>query len=225
MRCDEFESRINQLLDERQVPHDEQDVADHAGTCEACAGVLTSYRQVLDVVQSTKSLEMDGDPAEAIVAQVQLAARRRRRFWSVLVPLTVAASLLIALAPLLKMRIDETNVADSPDSKSSEPVIADGTNTEKSSAIAAAPNEEPPTDLQRMAKGMGKLWDGVVKGRTSSADDPTRPSDADDLGSEQRNWVTDMSEDLKPLADTMVAALSAMRRTLPDTGGGEPPSS
>ena len=111
MQCDEFEVRVNQLLDERRVPHVEQDIADHVGACQACADVLASYQQVLDAVDSTPPLEMDADPAEAIVARVQLAARRRRRFWATLVPLTVAASLLIALAPLLKMRLSRMLMA------------------------------------------------------------------------------------------------------------------
>ena len=120
MQCEEFESRINAVHDERGDPRADARVADHADECEACADVLTSYQQVLNVVHSATPLEMDTDPTTKIVAQVQLAARRRRRLWMTLVPLAVAASLLIALAPAIQMSFNprEVEVASSPKSKS-----------------------------------------------------------------------------------------------------------
>ncbi|MCH8921781.1 MAG: hypothetical protein IIA67_01395 [Planctomycetes bacterium] len=224
MRCDELESRINVLLDERRQPHADGDVADHARECDACADVLAGYQQALDAVGRATPLEMDGDPTAQIVAQVQWAARRRRRFWTTLVPLAVAASLLIALAPVIKMRLDQRDVelvskSSSPPDESSEKTSADKPAADDAVLPAAAADEPKGANIVRLAFEVNEVLVDLLRARRGGSQQP------DAGGPSQREWLRKMSDRLKPLADTMAAALVAMGRTLPNTGGAERPSS
>jgi len=234
MQCAEFESRINQLLDEREPPRADARVADHARECVACADVLASYQQVLDIIQDSAPLEMDADPTPLIIAQVQLAARRRRRLWTTLVPLAVAASLLIALVPLIKMRLDQRDVAV-VNLQTPEPVTPVVSPREVDPAGAGS--QQPPlpaddrqgVDIVRMAIEVNEALAGLTDRLSKTPTDDPSPQPAlgvaPDGAPEGRKWIRNINDGLKPLADTMAAALSAMGRTLPNTAGEESPSS
>lgn len=234
MQCEEFESRINQLLDEREPPRADARVADHARECVACADVLASYGQVLDIVGSAVPLEMDANPTAQIIAQVQLAARRRRRLWTTLVPLAVAASLLIALVPLIKMRLDRRDV-EVVNLQTPAPVTPVVSPREVDPAGAGSPQPPLPTDdrqgvdIVRMAievnEALAGLTDRLSKTPTDDPSPQPAPDVAPNASPEGREWLRNINDRLKPLADTMAAALSAMGRTLPNTAGEESPSS
>lgn len=230
MRCEEFESRINELLDARRQPRADAHLADHARECDACADVLAGYQQALDVVRGGAPLEMDTNPTAEIVAQVQLAARRRRRLWTTLVPLAVAASLLIALAPVIQMALDQREVefAGSPKSESDTPSVAPPVVVPfvADSQPPAPPLDDPQrADIVLMAfelnEALAELRDRLSK---TLAEEESQPPAAG-VDPEGRKWFRNMSDGIKPLTDTMAAALSAMGRTLPSAGGEEPPSS
>ena len=236
MRCEEFESRINELLDERHPPHADERVADHVRECDACADVLAGYQQALDVVRGGAPVERDTNPTAEIVAKVQLAARRGRRLWTTLVPLAVAASLLIALAPLIEMRFDRRDVQVAGGSKSESdtpsvappkvvPVVTD------SQRPVPLPDDPQGAEIVLMAfelnEALADLRDRLSK-TLAEEKSPPPAAGVDDVandGPEGRKWFRNMSDVVKPLTDTMAAALSAMGRTLPSAGGQEPPSS
>jgi hypothetical protein len=217
MQCEEFEPRINELLDERQQPRADARLAEHARECAACADMLAGYEQTLDIVRGAAPLEMDTDPAAEIVARVQLATRRRMRLWTTVVPLAVAASLLIALMPAIQMYFNqpEVEVADSTKSESDTP--HDPPHKTDSAVVvpdAAPPNDPNGADIVRLAFDGLDAWEELKERlETEAVADPSGTKWADRL------------KPLKPLTDTMAAALSAMGRTLPNAGGEEPPSS
>ena len=61
MRCEEFESRINELLDERRQPHADERVADHVRYCDAGADVVASSQEAVDVVRGGGPVATDTD--------------------------------------------------------------------------------------------------------------------------------------------------------------------
>ena len=76
MRCDQFEQRLNELLDERANPGEDQRLVQHATRCPACRGLLEAQRIVLSLLQQRKLLQQASRRAAAR-SPVRRSPRRR----------------------------------------------------------------------------------------------------------------------------------------------------
>ncbi len=61
MKCDDFEARIHQRLDERCSPRDDRHLLDHASECPTCADVLETYSNVVRQLGHWQPPPLDDD--------------------------------------------------------------------------------------------------------------------------------------------------------------------
>src|SRR5215213_8946227 len=80
MQCDEFEDRLNRLLDHRLSPDDDESLAMHARDCEDCAGLFHAQQRLfvgLRMGSARPSVEL----ATRVVSQQHSEVSRRRAAW------------------------------------------------------------------------------------------------------------------------------------------------
>ena len=68
MRCDEFERRMQALLDARAVPGNAADLKAHARTCHMCRRRLAAESHVFDVLEEGHAVPVPADFATRVVA-------------------------------------------------------------------------------------------------------------------------------------------------------------
>ena len=125
MRCDEFEQRVHQLLDERQPVHADRSVAEHAGACPRCQSLLDAYQDLWDGLDLLDPPPLDAEFATRVVVAVPLARPPRQvPRWLPWAAMAIAASLLVLATAAWWQRHFET--APPPDSvpTSSQPGLA-----------------------------------------------------------------------------------------------------
>jgi hypothetical protein len=101
VRCEEFEARLNQIIDERGEPGADAALAAHASVCQACEQLK---RDVESMLASMPVVATRVGPAPAglplrVVADWQASRRDDRTRRRSRVMLAMAASLLVALIP------------------------------------------------------------------------------------------------------------------------------
>lgn len=111
MRCEEFETRLNDLIDERAQPAADAILCEHASRCPACAKLLREYAMLLAGVTALPCPEVPPGLGLRVVADWRAAPRRaplRRR------TMAMAAALLVAAIPtvawLLRAPSDQAEV-------------------------------------------------------------------------------------------------------------------
>ncbi len=212
MHCVQFETRLNDLLDEREPPGDDRQLIEHARRCDECADLLAGHEMLLADLQSLACAgSLDGPrtlrrPAAPVdfslrvalaVADERRAARRNGWFW--LIP-ALAASLLVAVVAWRNLGAAFSGARPTAETMAhaATPVTPSAVRhpgdipqaTPLTSVIAAQLPSYPWT---------GMRTDQISQGLTDS--------------------VEHLADGLKPVTDSMSAALQALRRTLP---GAEP---
>lgn len=128
MKCHEFEGRLHRLLDDRQLPEADPQLAAHAASCEPCGQLLAGQRVLFSGLRhaiappagqfGTRVIaRYQAEPVEAVVLDGALAARRA---WQVVgwVAAT-AAALALAVSIYVSSEMRQPHVAGSgPDGKS-----------------------------------------------------------------------------------------------------------
>ncbi len=74
MQCVQFETRLNELLDERLSPELEPAIGWHAGECARCAALLAAHEDLLAGVESLKMSAATPDLAVRVAGEL---SRRR----------------------------------------------------------------------------------------------------------------------------------------------------
>ena len=111
MQCEEFEERLNAVLDERRRPEADAELRLHCENCPPCHQIASSYDALLDgfyalsCATAAKSLEpADFGPSDLgvrVLAELRpVPAYRGRSF--IAIALATAATLLIALVPFFR---------------------------------------------------------------------------------------------------------------------------
>jgi hypothetical protein len=113
MQCHEFETRLNELLDERHAPEGDEQLTAHAARCEACGRLLAGHGAVYAGLAAIAGPAPRADFARVVVAQFAAeaanppspAARRGNRLWWVLGTLAAtAAGLLLMVGVAQRVR-------------------------------------------------------------------------------------------------------------------------
>lgn len=78
MRCEEFESRLNDLLDQRRALFADGAIADsvlaeHAAGCSACASIARGYETLSEGVSAWERVEVSADLTSRVITQWELA--------------------------------------------------------------------------------------------------------------------------------------------------------
>jgi hypothetical protein len=102
MQCEEFEHRLNAVLDERLLPEWEAELRLHCETCHECREVAAAYGAVLDGFYALSTPKAPTDMAQRVLADLRPRPAPARRVSLVALALATAAGLLIALAPLAR---------------------------------------------------------------------------------------------------------------------------
>ncbi len=100
MRCDEFEVRLNEVLDQRRSPGGDPQLRDHAQACPDCQEQLAAMGQLLDGLDLLEVPPLADDFALRVVSRVVPAAPNHpQRSWWLPWAVAVAAVLLLSLLP------------------------------------------------------------------------------------------------------------------------------
>jgi hypothetical protein len=78
MRCHEFESRLQAVLDARRDPEQDRILLDHARVCDDCYSTLLAQRRLLDLLRCTLPPASGDDAKDRLVAVLEAEARRQR---------------------------------------------------------------------------------------------------------------------------------------------------
>ena len=129
MRCEEFEERLNELLDRRLSPAADPFVQSHLTDCADCQALYDSLEAALAVVKRRPAAAPSPSFTEAVLSKVQTERRRRRA----LLATCAAIAVLLAVAPaLLAPRRPQA------------PAIVDQRETVETTNIEVAASESPP---------------------------------------------------------------------------------
>lgn len=162
MHCEDFESRLNDLLDRRVSLASEPELAAHAAGCPSCEALLRDYDGLLAAVATLRPPLPARDLVGGVVADWRATAVRRSRRHLV-TALAMAATLLIAALPALRWWNNQdrhaqpaptATVATAPQPEDQPPPLVDQarktygplmaeTSESLSTALAALPIVEP----------------------------------------------------------------------------------
>jgi hypothetical protein len=99
MHCDEFEQRLQLVLDERREPRDDASLAAHAKHCTECDRVLRIQAGLFAVLPQIRSPIMPAGFAAGVVQEFNKERRRALRMRLVAWSLAAAAVLLLCFLP------------------------------------------------------------------------------------------------------------------------------
>ena len=116
MKCDAFETRLNDLLDARAPFANDAVLIEHAARCGECRAKLASYVDLFSGVQQLERPTCSGELAERVLAELRGPATvsfARHRRWAPWYALAAAAALLLVAWPLVdwKRSSPSTDVA------------------------------------------------------------------------------------------------------------------
>jgi hypothetical protein len=207
MRCDEFEVRLNQVLDRRRSPGGDPQLRDHALECLDCRDQLATLGQLLDGLDLLETPPLGDDFARRVVARVVPPAPIRAQRSSSL-PWAVAAALLLSLLPgywFLRPLIS--------------PVATTWSQRGGDSPAVAYTGSPASDNVDRVAADRS-LWTLYGNSLLELYPEATRER--------HRQQVSEIAADLRPIATPFNAAATAIRRTIPvgrTPGKGQPRAS
>jgi len=225
MNCVRFETRLDELLDERLPADSDAALNEHVETCRHCARLLADHQALLEAIESLGRPEVRGDLATRILAEAtsksgfmepvfmataispaaggsqraDVAQRTARR--AAWIAAMVAAALLVAVGVREWIAVHRA------------PALP---------AAAIAESKAPKVDLPNLVFDKPSAV-ATADVRDLRADHSVAEvfSFANRIGPQQRRLMEQMSVGLKPVTHSMSAALNALRRTLP---GSETPA-
>jgi hypothetical protein len=208
MNCDEFEERIQRLLDRRLPLTEDKPVTRHAGACPRCHRTWQAYQDLTLGLDAWDPPTLDAGFAHRVVAIVAAAppspATRPgplvRWAWA-----AVAAALLLALWPTLRGVL-------TPESPS------------PSAPVPVAKNAEPqlpspdPAALAGSWPQLGSLRADLLSVAPSMVAEPLSPDWqewATNLARRPLQPVDGLADGLRPITTTLTVAIDVLRSTIP----------
>jgi len=95
MRCDEFEIRLNEVLDQRRLPEADVGLADHARQCEKCRALAASFQAILEGLERSLTVPCTNDLSDRVLAALAPATTIRFPHRRQLMVLAAAAAVLL----------------------------------------------------------------------------------------------------------------------------------
>jgi hypothetical protein len=225
MLCEEFEDRLNAVLDERGRPECDAELRLHCELCPECRHVAAIYSALLDGFCALAAPAAPRDMAVRVLAELPVRPSGARRVALVSAALATAAGLLIVLFPLLRVPAPENpQVASDVLPK---PALAARAAAE---ASLTSPSLESMPILQSLpvlsGQGQGDVYGELVKETGSGLATIVRyvPGiggtrgiiDAEsNSGYDEPAWAVQVSEGLRPVTDSVTDTLNLLWQTLP----------
>jgi hypothetical protein len=196
MRCDEFDVRLNQMLDRRRSPENDPQLRHHALVCLSCQERLATTRRLLDGLDMLDVPPLADDFALRVVSQVVPASHVQHRSSWFTWEVAVAGMLLISLLPgywlLRQSTRPVATVTPAPQAVDSQALAYAGSSTSASGDRAIADDS---------------LWAIYRNSLLELYPEATRER--------HRQQVSEIAADLRPIATPFNAAVTAIRRTIP----------
>jgi hypothetical protein len=230
MQCEEFEARLNAVLDERQRPQWDAELCLHRQACVNCRQLAAAYEILLDGFYELAAPEAPPDMALRVVSEMRVRPPMRHRVSIGAAVLATAAGLLIAIVPWLRntSNLDATASTAAPAARTNGGLGA----ARHAAAAGIAPLEQLPIvpDLFAVSTSAGggdayaelaretgqnlatvMLYVPGIGGAMGIIDADTN------LGADESTWTGQMSEGLRPVSDSVAETLNLLLDSLPVT--------
>lgn len=103
MKCDQFNHRLNVLLDERVRPEQDEALVEHASECPDCHSILEMQQQLFGCLQLREPINSRSHGAQ----------------WSVALAVTAAVLMILTIPPLFNNR----SISEPPSTNPSESLV------------------------------------------------------------------------------------------------------
>ena len=187
MQCDEFEARIQLLLDLRKAPETDSQIQWHAQVCSPCRDLLTAQSLLFDGLEMLETPQLPDDFSHRVVQQaVSTAPAASMTHWTwprlAAVALAAAALVLAMLLPSiwLRPRGDDSNE----------------TRRDSVKIASASTDRSDATWWMERSQTILELY-------------------SEELGQMQLQQFDEFADGLKPITTSFSAAMAALRFTLP----------
>jgi hypothetical protein len=230
MQCEQFESRLHDLLDRRSRPERDDALRAHAFHCPACRQVLDTQELLWDGLEFFEAPEMSSNFASRVLSQYQPPQPANDRVRKVFVAVcAVAAALLVIVIPILR----GSNQGSDDGASALELVVIEPSSPidmPLPDAIDRVDDVQPrPIADENVASTSPPIGqhDGVTsEGVALSPEYPDLfaiwTEQLNLIPPEQMESVDQISGGLRPIATSFSAAINLLRRTLP-VGKEQPP--
>lgn len=235
MQCDEFETRLNELLDERQPFERDPQLRAHTLSCGGCRRLAAGYGALSQGIEELPLAEADAALAWHVVAECHAQRQRRRVVRYSFAGL--AAAVLIALT--LRSLPQAPEVVHAPPTVPQDGAD-DGNGIENAPRMAPTeregfpppqdepaddraerhPAEESPRDTFDRNLALARETRQTLAGAwllVPGVPTPSVPAPDDADG----GWDRPVADELKPLADSTAGALGFLLHVLPSSGRGQ----
>jgi hypothetical protein len=220
MQCEEFENRLNAVLDERARLEWDHELRLHSESCSRCRQLADAYDALLDGFYALSAPNAPADMSLRVLAEMRPQVASQWRLPVVAAALATAAALLVTVTPLLR---GPAQPAKSVDDATAIHSVAARTPADQRPleqlplmsdllSIAASPDGDPYAGLAKeTGQGLANVVlyvPGIGYGR-GIIDIESRGQ------SEEPAWAVQMSEGLKPLSDSVTQTFNLLMRSLP----------
>ena len=228
MQCEEFEDRLNAVLDERGRVEWDAELDLHRETCAVCRHLASAYDTLLEGFFALAAPQAPEDMSLRVMAELTARPAERRRTYSrkllAATSLATAACLLVMAVQTYHGAQSAAQIAAADDAKvTGQTVPAAATRTALEQfplvpellAIAESPDGDPYAGLAKeTGQGLANVM-VFVPGVGGSRGIIHADSNAADGNEHDPAWAVQMSEGLKPLTDSVTDTVNLLLRSLP----------
>jgi len=243
MQCEEFESRLNDLLDERLPIDRDAALRAHAAACGDCRRAAAGYGALFQGLAGLPAPECDAALAWRVVAQCHALRKRRRAVRYAFAGLAAAAAAIVVVGYALRDPRGPQLVDSQPSSQGAahveiaqedvSPPEAIPPNaplerpspdrTAQASTDAADPNAVLARETRQTLAGAFLLLPGLKPTKPEGAISPEEDAAAD-VEVAAAGSYGEVGDELKPLTDSTAGALGFLMNVLPGRGKLPPPA-
>jgi len=235
MKCEEFEVRLNEVLDARERPELTSELRLHCDSCRSCREIASAYGIMLDGFYLLTTPEAPVDLSTRVLAAlhaeptvtVPQPSQSRRAMWAASLLATAAAVLLVVL-PLVQRSRNATIAEAEPAAKTAQPqivarprIVVPSTvspqleEIQLIGAMLASLANQKGDPYEELAKGTGQglatlvLYTPGIGGQKGIMDKNRVPREDDPA------WVMQMTEGLKPVTESVTETLDLLLQAIP----------
>jgi hypothetical protein len=216
VHCEEFERRLNELLDEHRQLDGDAELSAHASNCGACERLLRDYEALREAVASLKAPAPPADLVARVLAERE-AGSGAARWRPVLAALALAATVVVA-APLgLRWLNSRSDIpADPAAQHGPADVAAVGPAGERSSGPTPALIDQAGQTYEPLlaatAEGLASMLDALPVGSRRSAAGSYEPAEQVAAAEPGDN---DFAAGFRPLTASAGRSVAALFRIFP----------
>ncbi|MFC1758694.1 hypothetical protein ACFL2H_07990 [Planctomycetota bacterium] len=191
MNCHEFETRLNDVLDRRDIPLEDGVLTSHAAECSTCCRLLSTQLRVMETIGKAISKSEDHSNIGLSFVEPSLPQPRRSRNWM----LAVATAVCLAIALMLPQANDHS--ADAPLSQMVHVHDSSRAIPDTELEVVTEEHSQDSTILVAMDDAV-ESWNHFLASRT-----------------ENTAWLEPVATPIRPLANSMTSTFNVLRQAMP----------